>query len=72
MHSDKNCQGSFEFFESTRAIISDVVLPFFISAFVVCTFPLWSSAQEVAPEARPVLDQCASIASLDGRLLMEQ
>ena len=72
MHSNKNCHGSQEFFESACAIIRDAALPLFISAFVVCAFPLWSSAQEIAPEPRPALDQCASIASLDGRLLMEQ
>jgi len=72
MHSNKNCRGSQGFFESTCAIIRDAALPFFVSAFVVCAFPLWSSAQEIAPEVRPALDQCASIASLDGRLLMEQ
>ena len=72
MLSNKNCHGSQEFFESTCAFIRDAALPLFISAFMVCAFPLWSSAQEVAPEPRPALDQCASIASLDGRLLMEQ
>ena len=55
MLSNKNCHGSQEFFESTCAFIRDAALPLFISAFVVCAFPLWSSAQEIAPEPRPAL-----------------
>lgn len=72
MHRDVNCQDSSEFFGSTHAIIRDAALPLFIGAFVVCAFPLWSSAQEAARERSPAFDQCASIASVDGRLLMEQ
>jgi hypothetical protein len=44
-------------------------------AFAICLLPQWSSAQKIGstPPAEPqTLSQCASIVSLDGRLVMQQ
>ena len=76
MHTAKNCRHSSGPSGGLRAayVMRNAAVPLIISAFAVCAAPVMVSAQE-APQQRAALEaseQCASIASLDGRLLMEQ
>ncbi len=61
--------------ERVARIVKDVLASLAAGVFVMCLLPVLSSAQEIGPKppAGPeTLRQCASIVSLDGRLVMDQ
>jgi hypothetical protein len=74
MKTAKKCRrpsGRYGDLRAAADVMRNAAVPLIMSAFALCASPVSSSAQE-GPTPRAALEACASIASLDGRLLMEQ
>jgi hypothetical protein len=74
MQTAKKCRrpsGRYEDLRAAADVMRNAAIALITSALALCAGPEMLSAQE-GPTPRAALEACASIASLDGRLLMEQ